>query len=216
MHYLLIMNLAVFAEVTEYRKAIEQGAVEAAFNAAVAVRKIVIQRIEGLTDSEYEQLMRDLPGIILNRDEVVLADPDPTFFLDLARKRGDAADVAFFENYKATFPVSVWPVWVDQQTDVTGCIDYAGGQLVQRYAGWRKFRAANPGRYKAAVTQRLREIEEAAADATCACGTKESARTELERFVKAFPDSLVTPRIRRRIEALRSGASLMQFNCESG
>lgn len=216
MHYLLILNLAVLAEVTEYRKAIEQGAVEAAFNAAVAVRKVVIPKIEELPDADFEQLVRDLPGIILNRDEVLLADPDPQFFLDLARKRGDAADVAFFENYRATFPDSVWPVWVNQQTDVTGCIDYGSGQLVQRYAGWRKFRAANPGRYKAAVTQRLRDIEEAAADATCACGTKESARTELERFVKAFPDALFVPRIRRRIEALSRGASVMRFNCLSG
>jgi hypothetical protein len=32
---------------------------------------------------------------------------------------------------EATFPDSVWSAYFEQQTDVTGCVDYAGGQLVR-------------------------------------------------------------------------------------
>ena len=71
---------------------------------------------------------------------------DPKFFLSLAWRRGGPTDVSFFENYVATRSDGVWKSYRDQQTDVTGCTNFANDELVKRYSGWIKFQSAHPTR----------------------------------------------------------------------
>lgn len=225
---LTIALAATLPEVAAWHDAVKraeskQGSVERAFEAARDVHRALFlirgrdMVIEALPDAEFENLARELlPGILINRDEVILAQPDAKFFLDLARKHGDAADVSFFENYLATFPDSVWPSYIVQQTDVTGCRDFGNGELVKRYAGWRKFRAAHPRRYAGEVSERMKLIESEVAESTCACGDSASVLGALQRFLKSFPDASVAKKVRARIDAIRNSKSKIRFNCLSG
>lgn len=47
-------------------------------------------RIEGLSDADFTQLQQRLRGFRLSRGVDVFAEPDPAYFLDLARKQGSA------------------------------------------------------------------------------------------------------------------------------
>jgi hypothetical protein len=72
----------------------------------------------------------------LAREEVVFVEPDADYFVTLARAHGDAADRAFFSALKVTYPDSVWPVYVEQQTDAGGCTRFGSGALVEAYRSW--------------------------------------------------------------------------------
>lgn len=216
-------------EVQAYRSTLdnlesgEPGAtVEQTFDAALAVRSALLRTvgaesvIESLSDSEFESLSQRLPGVILNREEVLLAEPDPKFFLSLARRHGGPADVQFFENYAATVPDGVWRSYTIQQTDVTGCTDFANGELVKRYAGWIAFGSAHPRAYLSAVSDQLAAIEREVSEGTCACGSPGGVLRELELFARTFRDSRVGPKVEGRIRAIRRSKSPVRFNCQSG
>jgi hypothetical protein len=201
----------------------ERGAtVEKCFDAARAVRSALLRTvgaktvIESLSDSEFESLSQTLPGVILNREEVLLAEPEPKFFLSLARRHGGPADVQFFKNYAATVPGGVWRSYTIQQTDVTGCTDFANGELVKRYAGWLAFRSAHPKAYFSAVRDQLAAIERAVSEDTCACGSRGGVLRELELFARTFRNSPVRPKVQGRIRAIRRSRSSVNFNCQSG
>ncbi|HXH94655.1 MAG TPA: hypothetical protein VNN25_23975 [Thermoanaerobaculia bacterium] len=192
------------------------------FDAALAVRSSLLREagneslIEGLSDVAFKSLTHRLPGIILNREEVLLAEPDPKFFLSLARRRGSAADVEFFQNYAATRPDGVWKSYTDQQTDVTGCTNFANGELVKRYGGWLAFQSTYPHAYSSVVREELAAIESEVSESTCACSTRTEVLRELERFARMFPEAAVTARVRNRIRAIRALSSSIRFNCQSG
>lgn len=79
--------------------------------------------LESLSDEEFKQLARDLPGTVINREEVVFVEPDPDYFTKLAAARGDGADRAFFSALKATYPELVWPVYaaISAKLSVSAC-----------------------------------------------------------------------------------------------
>ena len=191
---------AHLAAIDCYEVARDRGSVSEAFAAARPVNAALLPVIEDLTEEEYSAIEHRLAGMIVNREEVLLAEPDAKFFLDLARKRGNTVDVEFFENYLATFPDGVWPSYVEQETDVTGCTAFGKGELVERYAGWLAFRAAHPHAYEKAVAERLADIE-MQVDAR-ACGDDDSVLRELREFAAKFPRSPAAPRVRARIKAL--------------
>ena len=212
-----------------YRSALEQldsraagASVEATFEAALAIRSALLRAdgdetvIERLSEKEFQNLSSTLRGFILNREEIVLAEPEAKFFLALARKHGNAVDLEFFENYSATFPDSVWPSYVEQQTDITGCTLFGAGELVQRYAGWRTFGSKHPDAYARTVAERMSDVERTVAQSTCACGSKEDVLRELHQFAAKFPMSPVANKVRKRIRELRRSESKMRFHCLSG
>jgi hypothetical protein len=216
------------AELAAYHAALQRvesrikgSSVEAVFDAAFAVKEALLRNegnlavIERLSERELEQLTRSTRGIILNRDEVLLAEPDAVFFLALARKYGRAVDVAFFKQYAATFPEGVWPSYVEQQTDVTGCTLFGAGELVSRYAGWRRFQMRHPRNYRRGTAERIGDLEEHLTESTCACGSREDVLRDIEEFVKRFPGTRVAKKIRSRLKALRDGQSDIRFNCLS-
>ena len=52
--------------------------------------------LESLSDEEFGRLRRELPGAIINREEVLFVEPDPDYFKRLAAARGDEADRTFW------------------------------------------------------------------------------------------------------------------------
>ena len=92
--------------------------------------------LESLSADAFTRLTVELKGAVINREEVVLVEPDVDYFQALAAARGDDADRAFFAALKATYPSSVWPVYVDQKTDFGGCTRFGSMSLVGTYTRW--------------------------------------------------------------------------------
>jgi len=107
--------------------------------------------LESLTEEEFGRLKRELPSALINREEVVFVEPDPAYFAKLAAARGDSADRAFFAALKATYPEPVWPVYIEQQTDYSGCTRFGSMSLVDTFHAWAQFQRGCPDRYVAAA-----------------------------------------------------------------
>jgi hypothetical protein len=217
------------AAVDSYRSAITSAdsgrpsrAIETAFSALVSMREALMQVrsgqnvLESLPDEEFQRLRRDLPGAILNRDEVVFVVPDPDYFTQLAAARGDRADRAFFSAFKATYPESVWPVYVEQQTDYGGCTRFGSMTLVETYRTWFDFQRRFRGRYAAGAQKETDVVIERLTTSTCACGDLASVERELQRFRRRFPTSPARAKIDQRLQALRARRSDMRTSCVAG
>jgi len=217
------------AEVQAYLSALEAvesrsrvGSVEDTFSKSLALRTALLRStddgtyLESVGQDQFDALSGLLRGMILNREELVVAQPDPAFYLDLALRFGGNADVEFFRNYSATFPDGVWRSYLEQQTDATACTDFASGQLVERYAGWLSFRSSYPGRYSETVGSKIEASEQELTEGSCACGTQEEFVRELATFAERFPRSPATPGILERIQEIRRGRATVRFHCESG
>lgn len=129
--------------IDSYRVAIQlaqkdpsRGQLEAAFDAIGPLRNALILRRDGgvstlelLSEQEFTALGRELVGLLMNREEVVFVKPDVVFFRRLAA-RGDPADRAFFAALSSTYQESVWPIYIESQTEFSGCTRFGSGTLV--------------------------------------------------------------------------------------
>ena len=217
------------AVVAAYRTAVataersgNRGGVEAAF-ASVSILRETLMRVdasgltvlEALNEAEYAEIAR-LPGAIVNREEVVFVNADPDYFLKLAVAHGDAADRAFFGTLKATYPDSVWPIYVEQQTDYSGCTQFGSGAVVNAYRSWTTFQRRFPARYPTEARDEVNRAAHELTDSTCACGGPAAIDKELQDFLIAFPSSPPAPSVRARLQALRTGRSDIRASCISG
>jgi hypothetical protein len=215
--------------VEAYRSAIrsvESGrsarGIESALSTLTSMREALMQVrngrtvLESLPDEEFGRLRRELPGAIINREEVVIVEPDPDYFKTLAGARGDEADRAFWSALKATHPESVWPIYVEQQTDYSGCTRFGSLSLVETYRAWFDFQRRFRGRYAAGAKRELDAVTEDLTESTCACGDWASVDQELQRFLRDFPTSSARAKIDQRLQALRAGRSDIRINCRSG
>ena len=196
--------------------------IETAFVALVSTRDVLMQVrngqsvLEALPDEDFQRLRRELVGAVVNRDEVVFVKPDPDYFIRLAAARGDRADRAFFSALKATYPGGVWPVYVDQQTDYSGCTRFGSMTLVGSYRRWLDFQREFPGRYAASASKEIDAVSEHLVTSTCACGDLASADSEFQGFLQAFPASPARASIEQRLNALRAGRSDIRASCVGG
>ncbi len=212
-----------------YRAAIQvaqkepsRGQLEVAFNAIGPLRQaLVLGRdggdsvLESLSEQEFTALGRELVGLVVNREEVVFVAPDVVFFRRLAA-RGDRADRAFFAALSSTYPQSVRPVYVEQQTDYSGCTRYGSGTLVSTYFTWDAVRRQYPKRYEAATGSHLDAIVEELTESTCACSDRASVERELTEFRRRAGASDVRTRVEARLTAVLSDRANIRFTCTSG
>lgn len=210
-----------------YRSAIQAAettrrprAIERAFTALATLREALTRigddhktALESFSDGELALLRRDLHGVLLDRGEVVFAEPDCAYFSALAQARGDAADRAFFAALSATYPGSVWPVYVDQKTDLGGCVRFGSLSLVDTYGTWVEFRRRYPGRYREAAGREADAVALQLALSTCACDSVPEVERELEQFIERFPRSAVRPAMEQRLNDLRTGRATIAPHC---
>jgi hypothetical protein len=215
--------------IDSYRVAIQvaqknpsRGQLEAAFDAIGPLREALIASRDGsestlelLSEQEFTALRRELVGLLVNREEVVFVEADVAFFRRLA-ERGDRADRAFFAALSSTSPESVWPVYVEQQTDFSGCTRFGSGTLVSAYLTWVAVRRQYPKRYEVASSSRLDDIVKTLTESTCACGDRASVEQELTEFLRRAESSDVRTRVEARLAAVRSGRAKIRFTCVSG
>lgn len=168
--------------------------------------------IEQLTEAQFDEVVRRTRGVIVNREDVLVVEPDASFFLSLARTYGTKADVHFAEAYAATYPDGIWPSYVWQETDVTGCTAFGGGELVARYSAWLSFRSRHPKAYRSEARAQIGKIESHVVS-DCACGSRDDVLAELERFAQKFPSAALRLGLTERIAFIRAGRSEIRFDC---
>lgn len=164
--------------------------------------------LESLSEEEYQTVVLKMKGFSVNRQETVFVEPNPSFFISLAKRSGDKASVDFFEIYKKTEFA-----YFRQQTDYNGCYLFGTLSMVDSYSQWIKYRNKYPTRYQKEVTNLIRNIEDDITSGTCACDDKKSALREFEAFIAAFPHEKIAARIRERIEQIHKGKSDIRENC---
>ncbi len=155
-------------------------------------------------------------GMAIQREEVIFARKTAKYFSELAAKYGGPADIAFFKIETELQPDSGWPIYTKQQTDYSGCTDFASGTLVKSYDQWRAYRAQYPDAYAKEVEDRLADIEGNLTNSTCACGDAAGVEIELHSFIETFPDSPVFEEVRQRLRKLHDPEVGMRFDCISG
>jgi hypothetical protein len=199
------------------------SSVEAVFDRAAKVHDAMLaagadgsSALERLTADAFAALQRDLRGLIVNREETLIVQPDADFFVALAGNFGTAVDRQFFSAYKSTYPDSVWPVYVEQQTDYSGCTAFGAARLVTSYRIWSDFRRQQPRAYRAAAEQELGRVVHELALSTCACGDRPAVERELQQFLDAFPGASAAPSVASRLRELKEGRSNIRLHCVSG
>ena len=215
--------------VRRYQSAVrsaESGApgarLETAFSALARLREALLgvrgkeTVLESLSEQQFEDLQRQLPGAMINREEVVFVVPDSDYFRRLAAAHGDAADKAFFDALKATYPEGAWPAYVERQTDYGGCTRFGSMSLVETYRAWSDFQRRYPGRYAVAAQAEAKSVLDDLATSTCACSDAAGVQAELQRFAQQFPDSPQRAAVERRLKAARAGKSDIRMQCVAG
>ena len=112
--------------------------------------------------------------------------------------------------------VAPMPIYIDQQTDVSGCVRYGSGTLVSSYFTWAAVRRQHPKRYEEASGKHLDAIVRALTESTCACSDRASVEQELTEFLRRADATDVRTRVEARLAAVRSGGADMRFRCHSG
>lgn len=214
---------AYLSAVTSAESATSPQGIESVFFSLMALRRMLnrVQEdrntvLESLSETEFLHLKGELPSVLIQRQEIVYVEPNTDYFVRLAAKSGNDADRVFFAALKASYPKSVWPVYIRPQTDYSGCTRFGSMSLVETYRVWSEFRKKYPHRYIAQAKTQVEHVLDKLTTSTCACGDAVGIIQELEQFRKLFPATSVQPMIDTRLESLRDHRSNIRINCQSG
>lgn len=169
--------------------------------------------LERYTDAEFSALQAQMRGLTLHRGADIYAQPEPAFFLSLAKAHGRTEDVAFFTLYAGSWGPDLVPTYLKLRPQPTPCVRFGEGRIAPLYAGWRGYATLHPAAYQTRVTENLRDLEEAVALGTCACDGAESVLREQAEFLKRFPDTPQAAAIKARREQLLSHPDVLPVNC---
>lgn len=157
---------------------------------------------------KFSQKMAELmPGYYISAGaENLYYEAKPEIFLDLAKKHGDARDIEFFKLYKKSFPRGdSWPSYVEQQTDIQGCVKY--GVLAEHYSRWRSFiNKYRAGYYHEAAERYLSEAIDRL-EYKCSCDSKSESIKGLSAMAAVVTDSAVRKNIESDINNRQNKSS---------
>lgn len=171
--------------------------------------------LESLSDEDFQTVTSKMKGFSVNRQETVYVEPEPEFFIALAKRADDQVSIEFFEAYRKTKP-NGWSIYIEQQTDYSGCIRYGTMSLVDTYTLWNAYSNKYPTRYQKEVMNFIREVEDDLAEGTCACDDKKSGLREFEAFIRRHPRAKIATRLRERVNQIRQGKNDIREHCHSG
>jgi hypothetical protein len=191
--------------------------IEPVFEAGMQASPQVQAVLPDLSESQYQEVQRQMQGFIVVRQEPSIVRPSVDYFRTLARKQGTKADRAFFAIYSRTEPDGngPFPAYIKQQTDESGCTRFDGKLMVDLYRGWLTFRTAYPDDYAAEAQGEIDSLESELASGICTCEDAEKTAAGLQAFVDAFPGVPITPKVKGRIAQIKDGKSSFRFNCHS-
>ena len=202
----------------------EQGAgsLELAYREGLGIAKSLLEVhdhetvLESLDARARALVDADLKGFTVNTEEVVFAAPVPNFFLGLAKKRHDAASIAFFALLKQYKPEGVWPAYIRVQVDYGGCTEFGSMRLTNLYAAQRAYQAKFPKNYLREAKEIADAVENDLTNGTCACGDKASVEKEFTAFLAKFPKEPVSVLVEKRLTEVRAGKTAIRFTCTAG
>jgi len=169
--------------------------------------------LESLPEHDFARL-EELPGVYVQRIEVLVVNPEPDFFLELSARVGDEADRRFASALAAAYRNAKWHVYVQPQTDYAGCTVFGEGRLLKAYLAWSAMERDFPDRYVLAVARERDRVEENITRSTCACGDRVSVIEGLEGIAAALtPADPILAAVEARLAALYAGRSNMRFGC---
>ena len=205
------------AALDEVRTARGKSSIEPVFEAGMQASPQVQAVLPDLSESQYQQVQRQMQGFIVVREAVIVVRPSVDYFKALARKQGTKADRAFFDIYSRTEPDGngPFPAYIQQQTGETGCTRFDGKLMIDLYRGWMTFRTTYPDNYASEAQGEIDSLESELLSGICTCDNADKTAAGLQAFVKAFPDLPITPKIKTRIARIHSGKSSFRFNCHS-
>jgi hypothetical protein len=201
----------------EVRTSRGRSSIEPVFEDGMQASPQVQAVLPDLSESQYQQVQRQMQGFIVVREAVIVVRPSVDYFKALARKQGAKADRAFFDIYSRTEPDGngPFPAYIQQQTGETGCTRFDGKLMIDLYRGWMTFRTTYPDAYASEAQGEIDSLEAELLSGICTCDNAEKTAGGLQAFVKAFPDLPITPKIKTRIARIHSGKSSFRFNCHS-
>jgi hypothetical protein len=172
--------------------------------------------IENLTALDYDAVVINMKGFLVNREEVIVIEPDAAFFAGLAKKHGTENDNLYFQFFREVRPEGYWPVYIMLQTDVGGCTRYGEGRLANLFKKGEALLPKMTGYYAKETTKILDDITYQLTNWTCACGDKQSVVKELKLFLQLNKGSEITGMVKRRLEAVQNQTSTMRYQCIGG
>ena len=97
--------------------------IEPVFEAGMQVSPQIQAILPDLSESQYQQVQRQMQGFIVVREAIIVVRPSVDYFRTLTRKQGTKADRAFFDIYSRTEPDGngPFPAYIQQQTEESGC-----------------------------------------------------------------------------------------------
>ena len=197
--------------------------VESALAAVDDLRKVLFASVPGetalfmerLPDADFA-LLQQLPGVFIRCQEVLVVRPVPRFFVALAARVGNEADRLFAAALAATYRHVYWPVYLRQEHDYGGCVDFEGGKFLETYLAWSAMQRDFPNRYVSVVAGERARVVDYMTTPTCACGGKASVVGELERIAAGLtPTDPILEAVKGQLHALDEGGSGFRFHCIS-
>jgi len=172
--------------------------------------------IEQLSNADYASVEKNMKGYVVNREEVILLNPDTRFFSKLAGTIGTEHDRLYFNFILKVMPEGYWPVYIMRQTDVGGCIDFGTGALSTLYKEGIQLSPKLAGYYRQQLDMTLEDIADQLTTGACACGNITSVKKELETFLEINPKTPISDRARARLHAIQQGRHTIRENCIGG
>jgi hypothetical protein len=172
--------------------------------------------IENFSQADYEFIEKNMKGFIVNREEVIVVQPDSAFFLKLANRVGTEKDRLYFTFLNELYEGHFWPAYIDLQTDVGGCTRYGEGILSNLFGKGKALLPKVNGYYAEEVKKELSNISSQLAAGRCACGNQESVVKELRLFLELNKESEIAGKIKNRLDDVEKSKSDIEFNCVGG
>jgi hypothetical protein len=202
-----LSRIETSGKVASLEKLLQQG------NKLAAELKPVIEQ---LSDEDYAAVENNMKGYVVNREEVILVEPDTRFFSKLAGKIGTAQDRLYFDFMLKVMPEGYWPAYIMRQTDVGGCIDFGSGSLSKLYKEGTGIAPKLAGYYQQQIVGTIEDIADQLTAGTCACGKIASVKKEFQTFVNMNPKAPIADRVRARMEAIQRGGRVIREDCIGG
>lgn len=172
--------------------------------------------IEQLSKEDYDYVVKNMKGFIVNREEVLIAEPDFVFFSKLAHKVGTEQDRLYFDFALKVIPEGYVPAYLIRQTDLGGCTNYGDGTLSRLYREGTLLSPKVGDYYRKQLDKMINEMSRHFTSGSCACGDVQSVITEFEKFIETNPNAVTVDKVKERLRSIKQGNSNIRFHCVGG
>lgn len=204
------------AELKHFEAQSGRQALEPLFQKGESVAAALEGVIDVFKEEYYLFAKNNMRGYLVSREAATYAVPDVKFFRQLAERRGEKVDIAFFQLLAQTRPDNLLPVYVKKTTAFDGCIRFGDGKIVELYAKWMEFKNRYPSAYVKQRDEMLQATGMDLATSVCACGSEQEVLKEFRMFIAKFPGSAITLELEKRMENIQKKIDPMRFQCTGG